>query len=651
MMVKTMLAMVPAVLCNQVAVMSGRLEHLLKDVRISIEKDAQDAEVVGASYRTLFQKLSQGLHSELKELEHQAEALRQQEQAEHNKTAAIHAEMKQLTGSAQGSKQLAKNYEGNADNVKQKFQMVEMSLKALVSMLQNAVITPDGTLLTQAGSSKETASSQTEIVQAVRRVLWVHRSLLQKDDSVLKAFKVQEVQNANSFAAPLKIKMSGQLLASTIGTLTEIQEHISQKKAVALAEFSSRVQRYQSAAVATESDVVQRDGQVADSDWRVQELKFAQHFTDTVIAKDREFLQRLDAYVNRTDMLEGQQKKLQEFALGTIAKLDQELGQHAQAPASFVQMKGIKKTGKHHSLTSEIEDALKTKKDTHTILMRIKGMLDSDAAASLTTDNVKNVMGALQQVLKKLTKQQDSASLAQRQCESQNLNSAEEQRSEDRELNLMRGAMANTVAAMSVAKAHLTGIHDKQEALTQVEGQFVHLDSSAGKTIGDQVKNRNMILMALQKALIVAEKLNIGQSASQFKDLEVAVANLDRSVKEQRHEAVQLLQDFQDYTKTYQELLTDRQEHYTHALSDLQLHMAEIQEDVQAHTVSTEHDHDAEGERSKYCSLVLMFFQSEAKRRADAIQTIRAVLPQVPEILTLTEDSQQPAAFLQVRSS
>jgi hypothetical protein len=460
---------------------------------------------------------------------------------------------------------------------------------------------------------------------------------------------VQEVKDASSFASALKVKMSGQLLASTIGTLVEIQGHISHKKAVALAEFSSRVERYQSAAVATQADVVQRDGQVADSDWRVQELKFAVHFTNTVIAKDRQFLQRLDDFVNKTDRMEEHQKKLQDFALATIDKLNLQLGTTAQ-PASFVQMRADKKGAKHHSLTNEIEDALKGKKDTHTILMRIKGMLDSDAAASLTTDNVKNVMGALQEVMRKLNKQQDSANLAQRQCESQNLNSEEEQRSEDRELNLMRGAMSNTVAAIAVAKKHLVGIHEKQAALTEVDGQFTHLDSSSSKTIGDQIKNRNMILMALQKAVVVAQKLNIGHSAGEFKDLEVAVATLDRSVKEQRHEAVELLQDFEDYSKSYQELLTDRQEHYTHALSDLQLHLDEIQEDVQAHTVSTQHDHDAEGERAKYCSLVMMFFQSETKRRNDAIQTIKSVLPQVPDILTLSQDS-QPASFLQVRSA
>merc|ERR1719375_2489887 len=268
-----------------------KVRHLLIDMEESVKKAGEDADLTYATLDTYGQQLEMSLQGEIRALNvtlTKLLAVRQKYEAQIN---ASDTELHHLGAAVQGSQQIASSYEKGTAKVGKKFDGLLVSVKALVALLQNAVITPDGTLVTP--EEPDAHGQPSKVFNAIRRLLSAHaKSLKDKYGDVLQAFSATSFIQVQS---PLNdqfetVRMTPKLLSRTIAGLQWIQNSLHDRKDQALGQFESRQQKYESDATATSANLDAQQGVQAENERKSEELSFSVGFTKVVLEKDQQFL-------------------------------------------------------------------------------------------------------------------------------------------------------------------------------------------------------------------------------------------------------------------------------------------------------------------------------------------------------------------------
>merc|ERR1719375_1625660 len=166
-----------------------KVRHLLIDMEESVKKAGEDADLTYATLDTYGQQLEMSLQGEIRALNvtlTKLLAVRQKYEAQIN---ASDTELHHLGAAVQGSQEIASSYKTGTAKVGKKFDGLLVSVKALVALLQNAVITPDGTLITP--EEPDAQGQPTKVFNAIRRLLSAHQNIAGKYGDVFRAFQPQ----------------------------------------------------------------------------------------------------------------------------------------------------------------------------------------------------------------------------------------------------------------------------------------------------------------------------------------------------------------------------------------------------------------------------------------------------------------------------
>lgn len=296
-------------LCASVAIEPvGKLKRLLQDVQETVRKSATDESVTIASAETFSQHLDLSLVKEIAALNRTLDTLQQAHHKQETDVASAELNLQHLHEAQDGSNTLATNYAAGSTNVGKKYSSVMMSLKALVALLKTSVVTPDGTLVTQAEPDEH--GQATEVLRAIRTVLVSHKSAVSAP--LLAAF--------NSTTPTLR----PDLLEELVRTLEGIEREVDGRRVEALAQLDAKTRRYRSDAQLTASESEKRAGFLAESRRQVQDVVYAVEFTKAVVAKDEELRVKLAAFTATEDKVKRDLKILrgrQETALKDLLLL------------------------------------------------------------------------------------------------------------------------------------------------------------------------------------------------------------------------------------------------------------------------------------------------------------------------------------------
>jgi len=658
-----------------------KVTHLLVDIEESVKKAAEDADLTFATLDTYGQQLEISLSNEIGALNKTLSKLQSTQEKYRSEIKASQGTLHHLGAAVQGSHQIANSYETGTTKVGKKFDGLLVSVKALIALLQNAVITPDGTLVTP--EEPDVHGQPSKVYNAVRRLLSAHGSLKQKYTDVFSAFLAKSLSQLPAGSEEPLVKMTAPLLAHTVGALKSIESTLMGRKSQALGQLDSRRQKYESDATSTAANMNAQQGVQAENERKAEELQFSVEFTQAVLKQDQAFFDKVrqtakakkelvddigalrqsqqNLLKNLVDILDGKYGDVVPAAQPKPARslsLSQQhmswlWGDHRpQEPRlsskqSFIQglsflQSSSKKGPKVSNLQTQIETALHNKADTHDLLMRLKGMLDKQVVVSMDTDNVKDVMGEMQDVLQAAKSEQTKADEAKRKCDSQMYRAGEEEQGLKANVALMTTARDHTFAAIKAAKSNLQGIAAKVDALQKSAKDFTQIDSQAEKTLQDQGRDRGTIMVAVRKATDVAERALPAEQAPAIVLLKQLLKTLSaQEMKEQGYLSQQnsFKISFLQYAQDYVQLLKDRQNHYDDSLAVLELYADELGNDELSQSDSLTSSQELKQENVELCNSILKFYDDHTKRRTELITSLKGVLPKVPEILNIDADS------------
>jgi hypothetical protein len=652
---------------------SEKVKHLLLDISESVQKASEDADLTFATLDTYNQQLELSLQNEIGALNQTLLKLSTVQGKYRNEIASSEGELKHLNSAVEGSTQIATSYEKGTAKVGKKFDGLLVSVKALIALLQNAVITPDGTLVTP--EEPDAHGQPSKVFNAIRRLLSAHaKSLQDKYGDILKSFSATSfIQVQNPLAHDFEtVRMTPKMLSRTVAALQWVQNSLHDRKDQALGQFESREQKYESDATATSANLDAQQGVQAENERKSEELSFSVGFTKVVLQKDQEFLNMVTQTArakkklvdeigalrskekttikNLVDILSGKFKvanapTLAPLPVAVAPKSHQDWlwnkHDNSRPPSfmdiSFVQVRSHTKP-KISNLQTQIETALHNKEDTHALLMKIKAQLDSSAASTMDADNVRDVMTSLQDVLKQTLNEQSRAEEAKRKCDSQMYRAREEEQGLKANVALMSTARDHTSAAIKAAKSNLQGISKKIEALKKSGTDFTQINAQSLHTLEEQGRDRSTIMVAVNKAAEVAERalpsdqapaiVLLKQLAKQFTEQE----QKERAYREQQGA---FKGAFLQYVEDYVQLLKDRENHYEDALAALELYSDEISTDEVGQKDSLTSADELKQENVDLCDSILKFYDHHTKRRMELVQTLKKILPKVPEILNM----------------
>jgi len=610
---------------------AAKVRHLVLDIEESIRKAGEDAEMVFATLYTYDGQLSSSLTHEIGTLNQTLGKLMSMQKLYSAELSKSNAKLEHLGAAAQGNQVMASKYKAGTVQTRGKFDSLEDNVKMLIALLKSAGVTNQGKLVTP--EVPDANGEPPRVYAAIRRLLGANSALRTKYASVYGAFL--PAAKATTAKHPV-VQMTQPLLTDTINALTEVRQRLFGMRSEALLQFDSLHRRYEKEAVFAGTSAQAQQGLEAENEQKAQELMFSIKFTTAVLKIDRRFLESVSAHVKSNADLIYTVRDLRQAQLKILRDLTGILGAEgaiASGAMSFLQTGGSQTQGVA-ALQGEIESTIRDKGDTHAILMRIKGMLDE--SEPIDASSVRSTMVEMQNVLRSVEDNQAKFEEAKRGCESQKFHANEEEQGLKANLALMSAARDHASKAIKAAQTNVKGIEKKDKALEHSSKDFSHISAQAIKSLESQSHDRQTIMMAVKKAAeVVGPTLPAGVSTvelmqSLLQDLQA------QETKERIYRARQdaFRKDFLQYVQDYTQLLGGRRQHYQSTLGVLELHVSELASDLLAQQQTLATGAELRTQSTGLCESVLKFYDKHTRQRAELSKTLRAVLPNMPTVLT-----------------
>jgi hypothetical protein len=641
--------------------------QLLLDIDQSVRKEGADAEIVFATLLTYDQQLEASLWKEMGTMKNTVDRLSAMRATYTKEINASRAELHHLGQAAQGSEAMASRYRAGTSQANIKFDSLLRSVNDLSSLLQGAAITPAGDLVVQAGAPNS-HNEQSKAYDRIRRLLASNRAIQPQFPDVFDAFlSVAAVGTHHGKPeVPAQIRMNSALLSRTIKAVEMVKSRLNSQRSQALVQLQSWQRKLSVRATSAEASADEQQGVQAEKEEKVEELSFSSTFTQAVLGIDRGFYEVVQASMQKkADVVEAvrharqsQIKTLTDlidlldgrYSVDDQGAKDEQAG-NLTSSFSFVQVKQRSKANRHQisNLQFEIETALHNKADTHGILLRVKAMLDESA---LDTGSLQDVATDMESVLQTVDNEQSRADDAKQKCESQNLHNLQEDHGLRANLALMNSVRNNTKRAMKAARANLKGIRAKTQALDHLAKDFTHTVGQAMTKLEGQSKDRGMMMVAVKMASEMtsgrSQKDTAVYSATQRSAATALLQQMLQDLEKQdagerayREATTAFRGNFLSYVREYLQLLKERRAHYESSLSALELYSTEVANDANVQSDSVATGTELKKESTDLCDSILKFYQSHNRRRAELSNALRMVLPKVPDVLSLGDETPQ----------
>ncbi|CAK0815522.1 unnamed protein product [Prorocentrum cordatum] len=432
--------------------------------------------------------------------------------------------------------------------------------------------------------------------------------------------------------------MTPTLLSRTVAALKAIQTKVSRQRAKALLQLGNWQQKLRAEAADAKANADMEQGVEAEKEQKAEELLFSSTFTEAVWKLDEDFrgkmsrsmqnkaelvemirdsrAQQLRTLKNLIDLLQGK------YSVGPTPPTEDVQAAAALADA-FVQLRSNVHLPRVSNLQFEIETALRKKKDTHSILLRVRDMLDR--STPVDAGSVQGVAVQMGTALRELNQEQTKEGDARVRCDSQHMRAREESRGLRANLALMGAVYNNTQQAIAAAKGNLKGIAAKTHALEKLASDFAKMVAQAMRTLEGQSQDRGTIMVAVQKA---------GESAASLAEKSASTALMEQMLQQlgaqeqqessYRSEQAAFRTHFLTYVRDYLQLLKERRGHYESSMSALELYSNEVANDAAVQHGSLEASRDLEREDKELCDSILRFYDRHNQRRQELKQALQA---------------------------
>jgi hypothetical protein len=418
-----------------------------------------------------------------------------------------------------------------------------------------------------------------------------------------------------------------------------VQSKVSRRRAKALLQLGDRQQKLRAEAASAKANADMEQGVEAEKEQKAEELLFSSTFTEAVWKLDEDFRGKMSKSMQTKAELVDMVRDSRMKQLKTLSDLiDLLRGKYsvggkptaegqpaaAAAPDAFVQLHSQHSQvhlPRVSNLQFEIETALRKKKDTHGILLRIRDMLDR--SAPVDAGSVQGVAVQMGTALRELSGEQSKEGDAKMRCESQHMRAQEESQGLRANLALMGAVYNNTQQAIAAAKGNLKGIAAKTHALEKLAGDFAKMVAQAMRTLEGQSQDRGTIMVAVQKAGEIA--VGAAEKPASAALLEQMLQQLEAQEQQEgsyRAEQSAFRSHFLAYVRDYLQLLKERRGHYESSLSALELYSNEVANDAAVQHGSLDASRDLEREDRELCDSILRFYDRHGQRRQEQLTTL-----------------------------
>lgn len=604
--------------------------HLLLDIDQSVRTAQGDAEMVFASLFAYDHQLEQSLAREMSSMNATLAKLASVRSSYLASVAASKEQIQRLGASAHSSEQNASLLQVATAKTGGQLQSLMSSTSSLLRVLKTADVTPEGVLVLPGAPANLNAPAK--VYGALRELLAAHGALRPHFSDVFAAFEQRKLAAA--------ARMTPALLKRVQLTLAAAEARLDSQRQRSLLDLAAQQQGLAAETTAVQAKEAQQQGMQAETEHAIEELSYNVAFTEAVWKMDKDLRAKVDdSMKSKADMVErirlsrqSQLNTLKDLVeLLNVNRADDEEGA-APGSLSFLEVKSKKEYPKDN-LLFEIETALHHKADTHGILVRIKGMLAEAAAVDATS--AVSVVKELGSVLQTLDNDQARATAAKQRCEEQKSHTVREEQDLHANLALMTSVQKHTQAAMEAARSNIKRIAEKAQALQTSAKTLSHVVSHAMKMLRGHSNDRATIMAAVERAGGVFRQSQADQRPAiallgrMHKELEVQ-EGWERTYREQESS---LNAAFLEYVRNYMEMLQERRGHYERSLSALELYSSEVEGDVAAQSGALRTSGELEGESQDLCDGILKFYDSFHQRRLKLIDTIKDLLPRMPELV------------------
>jgi len=584
-----------------------RLHRLLADIKESISRAGEDAELVFTTLYSTDRRVEKVLSDEEETLGKTLAKLTAMEGKFQEKGNSTKEALEQLIGAARASNAAAGRHQSEAAQAGETFASAIHAVENLRKRLQDPSSTSAGLL------------EVPQLLELARRILEQHGALPRRiADALVQVPKPQP----GTEVAPAQ-------LGQTVALLGTVRKELLKSKSEVMLQLEVQQGSLAGKVMLAKTNAQVKRGVGAIEGQKAEELSLSAQFTDACLKLDRGFQSqartRLEAKAQLVQSIRTARQQ-QLTVLGDAVRL---LGD--DPVLSLLEVSQSSAHEQSSSLQASIEASLR-RRDTHDILMRIKATLDR--AAPIDASSVQGVVSEMGSVLRAVESEQSQADEVRSQCEQENAHAESGGLGVKAGLALMSTAQDHTAKAIKAAKRLLKGMAAKEHALNSTLADFSQATAQAVKTLEGQSRDRSTITAAVHKAT----QAGLGASS----DVLSLLSRLQSSLQTQetaelgyREQQLALREELGDYTQAYLRLLAEHRIHYEGSLAALQLYMSELTKDAQAQKEAIGSHVALVKEGAELCRGILKLHDQSSQRRARLSAALREVLPKLPGILAI----------------
>jgi len=629
---------------------AGKVEHLVADVEESVRKADEEAQRVFSTLDMYDQKFESSLTHEIATLKRTLKKLASMQatySANHN---ASQVKLKRLGAAVNGSQQMASQYVEGTMKTSNKFDGLVNTVAMLNSLLRNAAITPEGTLVTP--EAPDSNGEPSRVFSAIRRLLAANQPLRTDFPDVFAVFVVPESMlqlrsrqgkvrrlAASAPVQDLHVRVTPALIQRTISALTKIESRLRGLKSQALLQYDTQHRHFEGQAVSAGATVRAQQGVEAENEQKSEELLFSIRFSERVLKLDEAFKMKLEEHSKSIqESVKGvHESRKQQLSIlhdlagvldwkpaGTVSGETSgaaflQVASHSEAQGPGLSISALQTVA---GFQSEIETAIRKKADTHAILMRIQKALEKNEPVE--APKVQTIVSDMENSLRSMENDQTRMNEAKRGCQSQIFHATEEEQSLKANLALMTTALNHANAAIKAAKANIKDITSKSSALDASLEDFSQIISHSTKVAKVQGHDHNTIVMAIKKAIeVVGSNSAVDLMQTLLHELSA------EEVKDHayRSQLASFKHSFVQYVQDYKQLLAGRRGHYESSLRTLELHVSELDGDVLAQKQTLGTGQDLKLQSKALCDSITKFYDNHLAMLMDTMRTILLKMP------------------------
>jgi len=594
-------------LTNAASVPITKLKHLVTDVQASAElhhKDEAHHKILHA-IDTFILDLDKDLKEEIQRLESKETVLKKKVTGFITKENEIKKEALDSYDKVHGYRNDAESFTQTKKTMDHRFHTITRRVMTLISFLENAVITRQGILITPEAPDENGQPS--EVFKSIHSLLESHPEHMTHSPQLLQVFE------------STKQRLTQNDVNNAINGLSKILSMLETKEDETINQTDA--QRIQSEAALAQSTrkLQMAAGEEAEVSRHYQEMKFTLFMIDAMKKQDTNFSTHVEKIISD---LKQYGRFLQNSWQEQKQIFRELMGPLGGQPTSFLQIQETNTATKPllsvTQLQGQIQQAIAKKQNTHALLMKLTATINAGAGVQKHLTLVEDLSSTLHDIIFALEQEENQTSTVKRLCKEEDLRAGAEVDTIHDAIQLMSTSKAKVHQSMSAATKSLEGLDARAKELQSALDNFSSLHEQYGKIQTNQWEENKTILLALEKAVQVANSLPRNEQgiARSLQKLETSFLEEQEAEHKLLDAQGNFLASYRQWVKDYEILLWNRQKHYTDSFAQLELLYVDAVGGEAWNGLALQNAQALQNDTKQLCSKVLIFENSESKTRS-----------------------------------